>query len=158
MNQLTIRQATNDDIPALLRFEQGVISAERPFDPTLKREETHYYDLHEMITASHIELLVAEIDDKLIGSGYARIEASKPYLQHGRHAYLGFMYVEPDYRGQGVNQAIVDALEKWSIEKGITEMRLEVYDENTSAVKAYEKVGFKKLLIEMRKGLNASKL
>ena len=157
MDNLIIRKATRDDLPTLLRFEQGVITAERPFDPTLKREETHYYDLHEMITASHIELLVAEMEGKLIGSGYARIEASKPYLQHTQHAYLGFMYVEPGYRGQGVNQAIVDALEKWSIDKGITEMRLEVYHENTSAVKAYEKVGFERLLIEMRKGLKASK-
>lgn len=153
MNNLIIRKALPTDLPALLRFEQGVINAERPFDPTLKREQTQYYDLHKMITASHIELLVAEINGVLVGSGYARIEHSKPYLQHTQHAYLGFMYVEPEYRGHGVNKAILDALEKWAIEKGISEMRLEVYDENTPAVKAYEKAGFARLLIEMRKGL-----
>jgi len=43
-----------------------------------------------MIRASHIELLVAESEGEVIGSGYARIESAKPYLKHGRHAYLGF--------------------------------------------------------------------
>lgn len=53
-----------------------------------------------MITAPHIELLVAETDRELIASGYARIERAKPYLPHTRHAYLGFMYVAPEHRGR----------------------------------------------------------
>ncbi len=146
MKHPVIRKAVLKDLETLLHFEQGVIAAERHFDPTLKTVHTNYYDIALMITAPHIELLVAELDCELIASGYARIETSKPYLQHKQHAYLGFMYVEPEYRGQGVNQAIVVALEKWAMEKGVTEMRLEVYDENTSAVKAYKKAGFEKLL------------
>ena len=153
MDNVIIRKATHDDLPTLLLFEQGVISAERPFDPTLKEGEIHYYDLHQMISASHIELLVAEIDGKLVGSGYARIEDAKPYLQHKQHAYLGFMYVEPEYRGQGINKAIIEALEAWSILQGIDEMRLDVYDINSFAVKAYEKAGFVKHLLNMRKGV-----
>ena len=31
-----VRKATLDDLPTLLLFEQGVIEAERPFDPTIK--------------------------------------------------------------------------------------------------------------------------
>lgn len=153
MPPFTIRPATLNDLPVLLQFEQGVINAERPFDATLKREPTRYYDLHEMIAASHIRLLVAEHEGQLIGSGYARIEAAKPYLQHEQHAYLGFMYVKPEYRGAGVNKAIVEALEKWSLQQGISELRLEVYAENSPAVRAYEKAGFSGLLIQMRKGL-----
>jgi GNAT superfamily N-acetyltransferase len=106
-----------------------------------------------MIRAPHIQLLVAEINGQPVGSGYARIENSKPYLQHKQHAYLGFMYVEPAYRGRGVNKIIIEALEKWAISQGITEMRLEVYAENTPAVSAYEKAGFSALLVQMRKGL-----
>ena len=155
MKNLIIRKALLTDFPTLLLFEQGVINAERPFDPTLKTEQTTYYDLHQMITAPHIELLVAEIDGRLVGSRYARIETSKPYLQHKQHAYLGFMYVEPKYRGRGINKAIMDALEGWAIQQGITEMHLEVYDENTAAIKAYEKCGFSKYMLQMRKGLKA---
>jgi GNAT superfamily N-acetyltransferase len=151
MNVITIRPATLDDLETLLRFEQGVIGAERPFDPTLKGDPNRYYDIKAMIDASHIQLLVAEKDGQLIGSGYARIEDSKPYLQHRQHAYLGFMYVDPAYRGKGINKMIVDALEQWSLSKGITEMRLDVYSGNSSAIQAYEKTGFAKHMIEMRK-------
>lgn len=150
---LLVRQAHEGDLEALRRFEQGVINAERPFDETLKREAITYYDLAYMLASPHIQLLVAEKDGKLIGSGYARIETAKPYLQHRQHAYLGFMYVEPAYRGQGVNKSIMNALESWALEKGVTELRLEVYNDNSTAISAYEKAGFLKHMIEMRKGL-----
>ncbi|MBL7700743.1 MAG: GNAT family N-acetyltransferase [Ferruginibacter sp.] len=152
MEQVTIRKAELKDLDTLLVFEQGVISAERPFDPTLKTN-THYYDIEKMITADHIELLVAELDNKLIGSGYARIEEAKPYLQHTQHAYLGFMYVVPQHRGKGINKMIMDALAAWSASQNITGLRLDVYHANESAIKAYEKTGFAKHMIAMRKGL-----
>lgn len=153
MSSITIRPATLNDIPVLLRFEQGVISTERPFDPTLKKE-THYYDLEEMINSPHIHLVVAMMDDEIIGSGYARIEKAKHYLQHSQHAYLGFMYTDPAHRGKGVNKLIIEALKQWSLSRNIEEMRLEVYFENGSAIHAYEKTGFIKHMITMRMGIS----
>jgi len=152
MQDITIRKATLNDMETLLRFEQGVITAERPMDPTLG-EDIHYYDLNELITAPHIELLVAEKAGKLFASGYARIESAKHYLKHDQYAYLGFMYVTPESRGQGINQLIINQLKAWSAAQGVTELRLEVYDTNLSAIRAYEKVGFGKHMIEMRMGL-----
>lgn len=153
MQNITTRKATLADMDTLLQFEQGVISAERPFDPTLKPGPINYYNLNELITAPHIQLVVAELDGEIIGSGYARIETSKIYLQHQQHAYLGFMYVVPQYRGKGVNQMVMQALKEWAISRKMTELRLEVYYQNSPAVKAYEKVGFSSHMILMRKGL-----
>ena len=153
MDTITIRAATRQDLDTLLRFEQGVIAAERPFDPTLRPGLIHYYDLEEMIAAPHIHLVVAEWQGQLIGSGYARLESAKPYLQHSRHAYLGFMYVEPAHRGKGVNKRIIEALTQWSRSQNITELRLDVYHGNFSAIRAYERAGFTQHMIEMRLGL-----
>jgi GNAT superfamily N-acetyltransferase len=150
MEAINIRKATLDDHPLLLQFEQGVIEAERPFDPTLKESHIRYYDLQALLTSENSVVIVAETSGEMIGSGYARIENSKPYLQHRQHAYLGFMYVLPQHRGKGVIQSIIEALKAWSLDKGVYELRLEVYQENTAAIKAYEKVGFEKLLVEMR--------
>jgi ribosomal protein S18 acetylase RimI-like enzyme len=86
----------------------------------------------------------------VVACGYARIEKAKPYLQYNEYAYLGFMFVHPDFRGQSLNAAIIDALRRWVISKEVTELRLEVYTDNVSAIRAYEKMGFKKLLVEMR--------
>jgi ribosomal protein S18 acetylase RimI-like enzyme len=151
MNDIIIRKATVSDLPTLYRFEQGVINAERPFMPRLKKGEVSYYDLPYMLSAPHIHLVVAEKNGELIGSGYARIEDADHYLDHPKHAYLGFMYVEPGHRGQGVNTKVVDALLQWAHIQGITESVLEVYHDNDMAIRAYEKSGFSRYLITMRK-------
>ena len=148
---ITIRKATLDDVPTLLGFEQGVVQTERPFDPTLKPHPNSYYDIPRMIADPLVQLVVAEYTGQLIGCGYARIEESKHYLRHQRHAYLGFMYVEPEWRGKNINQMIIENLRVWTIAKGLTEMRLEVYVKNVAALKAYEKAGFSQLLVQMRR-------
>jgi ribosomal protein S18 acetylase RimI-like enzyme len=154
MDEILIRKAVLKDLDQLYVFEQGVIAAERPFDPTLDPDPIHYYDLKGMLAVSHIELVVAEGNAKVVGSGYARIEMSEPYLKHQRHAYLGFMYVLPEYRGRGINQQIVTHLINWTRAQGVTELRLEVYVGNEAAIRAYEKIGFTKHMIQMRLGLN----
>ena len=153
MDNIKIRPANNDDLEILFKFEQGVIEAERPFDPTLKNGRIHYYDLSEMINSDEVELLLAEVDGVVVGSGYARIEKSKIFHKHPNHAYLGFMYVRPEYRGKGINSKIIYALQSWSLTKNISELRLDVYYDNVQAIKAYKKIGFLNYLIQMRLGL-----
>jgi len=153
MEQLNIRPANNSDLETLFEFEQGVIATERPFDPTLKTDPIHYYNLQEMIKSDHVQLLVAEMDGLIVGSGYARIETSKIYHQHPHHAYLGFMYVRPAYRGKGINSKIIEALQSWALSKNINELRLEVYYDNLPAINAYKKIGFSNYMIQMRLGL-----
>ncbi len=153
MDKIKIRTATNSDLEMLLEFEQGVIAAERPFDVTLKDGNINYYDLPAMINADHIELIVAEVDGMVVASGYARIEESKLYHKHPQHAYLGFMYVRPAYRGKGINKKIIEALQTWSLTKNINELRLEVYFDNLAAISAYKKIGFSSIMIQMRLGL-----
>lgn len=153
MEQIKIRQAHIDDLEKLLEFEQGIITAERPFDPTLLEGNISYYNIKKMISATDVEIVVATIGLEIIGSGYARIEEAKPYLNHKLYAYLGFMYTNPSHRGKGINAKIIEALKNWVLSHNIYEMRLDVYNDNPSAIKAYEKVGFKNHLVNMRMGL-----
>jgi GNAT superfamily N-acetyltransferase len=150
MEAMIIREAITGDINILLLFEQGVIEAERPFDSTLKDGHINYYDIPGMIAAPHIHLLVAELNGELIGSGYARIETSRHFLKHPQHVYLGFMYVVPTHRGKGVNKKIIDSLVQWAVCQGIAEIKLDVYEYNLPAIKAYEKAGLVKHLCNMR--------
>lgn len=152
--EVIIRTATRDDLAVLLAFEQAIIGAERPFDETIRSgNDVHYYDLEALIGSPEAEVVVAELDSKMIGSGYAKITVSESYLKHEKHSYLGFMYVVPEHRGKGVVRKIVEALESWSASQGVTEMQLEVYVENAAAIKAYEKSGYYPLILTMRKGL-----
>ena len=154
MSPLTIRPAQKEDLPILLEFEQGIIAFERPYDPTLKPGHISYYDLEAMISDTDTEVIVAlNAEQQIVASAYALIKTAKPYLNHERYAYLGFMYVAPDHRGQGVNKIIVDALLKWSKFQGMNEVRLDVYNDNPGALRAYEKAGFKRHMINMRLGI-----
>jgi len=150
MNNITVRKAKIEDLEILLNFEQGIIKVERPYDPTLAKDPITYYDLKELILSDKAEVVVATYNSELIASGYIQIRKAKPYLDHDLYAYLGFMFTRPDFRGKGINKKVVEALVKWSKSKNIQEVRLTVYEENLGAIKAYEKVGFKKHLIEMR--------
>lgn len=147
---IKLRPAKTTEIDLLLKFELGIIEFERPFDPTLKHGEIHYYDLIELIKSSNAEVLVAEKDGEIIASGYARIIKAKNYLTFSEYVHLGFMFVKPEFRGQGINKMILDKLKEWAKSKNIVEVRLEVYDENTIAKKAYEKAGFKANMLIMR--------
>jgi len=148
--ELKIRQAQEKEIDVLLEFEQGIVAAERPYDKTLKEGKFHYYDLLEFIKSAEAEVLVAAIGDQIVGSGYAKIVDAKPYQKYAKYVHLGFMYVRPEYRGQGINKLILEALTNWAREQKISEVRLQVYDQNESAKKAYSKAGFKPNLLEMR--------
>ncbi len=149
MSDIVIREATLTDLPTLLEFEQGVIKAERPFDAGLKFDPINYYDIERLITSPDIRLAVAEIDDGLVGCGYARIESAKPYLKYSRQSYLGFVFVLPEHRGKGANQLILDDLYRWTLSREVTEVRLEVYPDNTGAIRAYQKAGFAPYILQM---------
>lgn len=150
MESIEIRDATLTDLPTLLHFEQELIKAERPFDPTIKDGKISYYDIASYIKRSDVKVVVAECNGKVVSSGYALKREARHYLNHQYYGYLGFMYTDEEYRGRAINQKIVEVLKDWCLENKLEEIRLSVYDENEPAIKAYVKAGFKRHMIEMR--------
>lgn len=152
---MIIRKAETKDLDTLKEFEQEIIRYERLFAPNLKKDPITYYNIKNLIERESAYLVVAVVNNKIIGSGYALIETSKPYIKPNKYAYLGFMYVLPEYRGKGVNGQLIDHLLDWAKSRGLTEIQLDVYAENKSALSAYKKKGFAPNLLKMR--LNTEK-
>lgn len=150
MNEVIIREAEADDLSVLLQFEQGIIKAERPFDVTLAEDPISYYDIKSLLKNTSSKVAVAVKGDKIVASGFGIILNAKTYLVHKKYVNLHFMFTEPEYRGRGINTLIINDLKEWAFAQEIFEIRLTVYQDNSSAMKAYEKVGFKKHIIEMR--------
>ncbi len=152
---IIIRPAKIEDLDILLDFEQKIIEAERPMDPTLIQDQKiSYYSIKDYIIANDTEVIVAEVDGEIVGSGYGQIRDRKKFFKQKQLGYIGFMYVKEEFRGKGVSQKIIQYLYEWFASKGLEEIRLTVYDDNPRAIRAYEKAGFTKHLIEMRKNLN----
>lgn len=83
--------------------------------------------------------------------------ASRIVLRNGKPAGIGLiarrgdrsrlagMAVVPDARGQGVGRRLMEHLLAEAAERGEQAMELEVIEQNTAAVRLYERVGFKQL-------------
>jgi len=149
-SNVKIRVAVPEDLQILKEFEQEIIRYERAFAKNLKQDPIVYYDLENYIKRSDVQILVATSEGKPIGSGYAMIKDSEPFKTPGQFVYLGFMFVVHEQRGKGINGMIINELLKWVKEKKIVEIQLDVYAENNSALKAYQKIGFKPDLLKMR--------
>ena len=50
------------------------------------------------------------------------------------------MHIDTEHRGLGINAKVINYLKDWCTSKNIYELRLDVYNDNPSAIKAYEKV------------------
>ncbi len=145
-----IRIATLEDLPVLLEFEQQLISVERPMDISLEQhKKISYYDIGEFITSNNAQVFVAIMGTEIVGSGYGLIKENKPYFTENKFGHIGFMFVKSEHRGHGISKLVLHAIFDWFKTQHIRETRLQVYPNNPNAIKAYEKAGFKKNLVEM---------
>ncbi|HLY52694.1 MAG TPA: hypothetical protein VKQ31_06765, partial [Steroidobacteraceae bacterium] len=78
-----------EDLGALERFQQAVVDAERPFDPTLRDGPVCYYDIGPMLSRDDVLFLVAESEARAVGCGFAQVEAAEPFFKHRFHGYFG---------------------------------------------------------------------
>lgn len=150
MTDPVFREATMADHSSLLELEQKIVDAERPFDQDIRESNVTYYDLESLVSSADSFLVVVESGSEIIGSGYAQIRASKECFSHETHCYLGFIYLDSEHRGKSIGQGILEHLKRWGVNRGISHFILDVYSDNASAIRAYEKAGFKKVSVNMR--------
>ena len=145
-----IRKATLNDLDTLLDFEQQLISVERPMDTSLEQiNKISYFNIPKFIESDNSELFVATVANEIIGCGYGLIKQNHNKFAQKEHGYIGFIFVKEEYRGKGINKSIFEGIFDWFKAKDIIEVRLSVYEENPRAIKAYEKLGFEKSLVQM---------
>jgi hypothetical protein len=51
MSTIALRRADHRDLDTILRFQQGVVDAERPLDVTLKDGPIRYYDFEQLLNS-----------------------------------------------------------------------------------------------------------
>jgi GNAT superfamily N-acetyltransferase len=147
---MKVRDANEADLKALYEFEKEIICTERKFDSTLQDEDFHYYDFKDLIISQDVKIVVVEVDNEVVGSGFAQMKKAENYLKHAAYAYVGLLYVKPLHRGKGINSVVLQTLKDWIRKRGITEIRLVVYETNEAARIVYQKAGFIPHVLEMR--------
>ncbi|MEK9711697.1 MAG: GNAT family N-acetyltransferase/peptidase C39 family protein [Thalassolituus sp.] len=130
---MSFRLATTDDISTLTTIE----NASFPGDRLNARRFRHF------IRSSHSELWVA-VDDE---EPDAPVEAYILVLFH-RGTSLARLYsiaVAESSRGKGLARQLLKKAEHQSVERGVFFMRLEVRQDNLSAIKLYEHAGYRRI-------------
>ena len=64
-------------------------------------------------------------------------------LQEASVVNLMAMWVDPDFRRTGATDLLVSAVSAWAAEKGVTEVRLNVFQANHRARRCYERLGYR---------------
>lgn len=91
-------------------------------------------DFLEMIEADYAHYMVAEEDNKIIGSCGLRNIAGEGEITN--------VVIRPEYRNMGIGVKMLCKLIKNAEKIGIREFTLEVRESNAAAIHVYEKLGF----------------
>jgi ribosomal protein S18 acetylase RimI-like enzyme len=66
-----------------------------------------------------------------------------------RHPNIFLIYVDPAYRRQGIGKALMGHAEAWAKAQGYTQMGLQVFTTNQSAIELYQQLGYQSRSISM---------
>jgi L-amino acid N-acyltransferase YncA len=136
-DRLTVRQATDDDWPAIWPF----------FEATVRAQETYAYepDLTSeggralwMSTAPSCTV-VAEVDGRVLGSAKMGPNRDGP----GAHIGTASFMVDPAARGRGVGRALAEHVVAWHRDQGFRGIQFNaVVETNTAAIHLWRSLGF----------------
>ena len=98
--------------------------------------ESNHLDSLETLSGPNCKLIGAFKDDELVGIGAAKIMDNYGELKR--------FYVPEEFRGQGIAEGIIAALELWLLDQKIQISRLETGIHQHAAIRFYEKLGYNK--------------
>ena len=151
--EIKIRLAKISEVSILDSFQHGIGIHERPLDSNIKKTGRIRYitqaNIKKLILSKKSIVLIAE-NNNPIGCGIAGIkENHASWSKYKYQGFIGMMFVKKEYRGKGVGKRIIKELLGWFKKNKVKDIRLQVYQNNTSSIGFYRKCGFKDYILEM---------
>lgn len=141
-----MRPATVDDLEAIVALRLALLREydDHPFYARLQPNvEARARELYRAQLAAPREVMfLAERGARPIGMLRCVETSSSPVLLPEKYCYVSSAFVVPAERHHGVLHALVAAAERWSEERGITEMRLHNSSRSAAARQAWDALGF----------------
>ena len=151
----TIRPATPDDLPAvgrlggLLMRDHYAYDADRFLPPGDDPEGGYAWFLGTQLAHDDVAVLVAEQDDRVLGYAYAGIEPLSWKDLRDECGFLHDLVVAPGDRGQGIGEALLNAVVSWLRARGQPRIVLCTAERNAAAQRLFARRGFRRTMIEM---------
>jgi ribosomal protein S18 acetylase RimI-like enzyme len=156
---IAIRRATEADLPALGRLGALLLRTHYQFDskrfmaPGSSPDEGYAWFLGTQLRDKDVVVLVAEKQAAVVGYVYAGLE---PQSWKELREACGFIHdVVVDERGRrgGVATALIEAAAAWLREQGAPRVVLWTAQPNEGAQRLFERVGFRRTMVEMTREL-----
>ena len=151
-HKLRFREATSDDIASIVRLLADDFLGQQREDISEPLNENYVRAFREMEADPNIELIVAELDGKVIGTLQLVITPSLSY-QGSKRSIVESVRVDSSLRGKGIGREMM----RWAIERaksrGCVSMHLTSHNDRTDAHRFYESLGFAKSHTGMKKAL-----
>ena len=148
---IVVRQARESDVSAIRHLEKQLINFERPYDSDIREgEDISYYNLEKLLASDNIYLVVAEVDEQIVGCAFGEVIKSLDWAKSNFIGHIRMVYIEEVYRKHGVGKAIFVELKEWFREKKIENVFIEFYQKNINAFEAYKKLGFSSYTMVMK--------
>lgn len=147
------RRAAPDDVPALDDLAQAAIAELLPTrgGSLYARHEARARPLKELLDDDAALVLVGTIDDTVIGYAAASVED----LRDGsRLAAVSDLFVDPEARGVGVGEALMDDLVAWATERGCIGVDAMVLPGNRETKNFFETFGLTARAIVVHRALD----
>ena len=155
----TIRRATSSDLPALGRMGALLMQVHYAFDsrrfmpPGDDAADRYAWFLGTQLKRSDAIVLVAEQEGVPVGYVYAGIEPRNWKELRDEAGFVHDVVVVEEARHSGVAAALLDAAIAWLRDRGMPRVVLWSADQNSVAQRLFERLGFRRTMVEMTKEL-----
>lgn len=141
-----VREATTPDLDAVVDLRVALLR-EHPEHPIYGRLKTDVNararELYRAQLRSPTEsIFLAERSGVVVGILRCVESIGSPLLDPARYTYVSSVYVRPEHRRKGVLREMLAAAERWSVARGIDQMRLHNVAGSVEAESAWGALGF----------------
>ncbi len=137
MSDLTIRFASADDVPLILRFIRDLARYEKLEHEVVVTEEILKQTLFG--PRRYAEVLIGEVNGE--PAGFALFFHNFSTFIGRPGIYLEDLFVRPEHRGRGFGKALLARLAQLAIERNCGRVEWAVLDWNTPAIDFYKSIG-----------------
>ena len=154
---MKVRQATPDDVPALVALFQELDRMQsdwRVFTP-----RPGFYDevgdkYRESIEKENAVVLVAEDDGEVVGMAYGEVRVPSRFSDE-RALELSGVVVRSGFRGRGVGRELVHEAARFAQERDVEWIELKTFAPNQGAMEFWETLGFTPRVVQLTQTTDA---
>ncbi|MCK4028803.1 GNAT family N-acetyltransferase [Streptococcus iners] len=144
---MTIRKATQSDIPVLNELLQDILQVHHQARPDIFKSEGQKFSeeqLRQLLDNPAKSVFVYELEGQVVGHLFCEITtATGDVLEPVKTLYIDDLCVASSVRGQKIGEQLYTFALSYAKEQGCHNLTLDVLADNAGAVRFYDRLGMK---------------